>query len=95
MSRTRPYCGKSLEDGARFCKHCGRKLDGTAAGSTAPAPTARKVRSSSATGAQAGRYSHALEKGRTRTYDAGSSSVVISRDSIQVHTSKTQHHCHR
>ncbi|KUH59503.1 hypothetical protein AUL39_04140 [Tractidigestivibacter scatoligenes] len=88
MSRTCPYCGKSLEDGARFCKHCGRKVDGAPARRVAPTPATHKARPSSATGAQAGRYSHALEKGRTRTYDAGSSSVVISRDNIQVRTTE-------
>ena len=88
MSRTCPYCGKSLEDGTGFCKHCGRKVDGVPAGGTTPTPAAHKVRLSNATGTQTSRYPHALEKDRTRTYDAGSSSVVIDRDNIQVRTSE-------
>ena len=88
MTRTCPYCGKALEDGARFCKHCGRKIDVTQTEGTTSTSAARKVRPSSATGIQTSRYHHALEKGRTKTYDAESSSVVISRDNIQVHTSE-------
>ncbi len=88
MTRTCPYCGKSLEDGARFCKHCGRKVEGVPAGGTTPTAATHKVHPSNATGTQTSRYPHALEKGRTRAYDAGSSSVVIGRENIQVRTSE-------
>ncbi|SES99120.1 zinc-ribbon domain-containing protein [Olsenella sp. KH3B4] len=88
MSRTCPYCGKALEDGARFCKHCGRKVDGMPAGNATSASSARIVHPNVTPSKQTSRYPHALEKGRTRTYDAGSSSVVISRDNIQVRTTE-------
>lgn len=88
MSRTCPYCGKALEDGARFCKHCGRKVDGMPAGNATSASSARIVHPNVTPSKQTSRYPHALEKGRTRTYDAGSSSVLISRDNIQVRTTE-------
>lgn len=88
MSRTCPYCGKALEDGARFCKHCGRKVDGMPAGNATSASSARIVHPNVTPSKQTSRYPQALEKGRARTYDAGSSSVVISRDNIQVRTTE-------
>lgn len=88
MSHTCPYCGKALENGARFCKHCGRKVDGMPAGNATSASSARIVHPNVTPSKQTSRYPHALEKGRTRTYDAGSSSVVISRDNIQVRTTE-------
>ena len=88
MSHTCPYCGKALENGARFCKHCGRKVDGMPAGNATSASSARIVHPNVTPSKQTSRYPHALEKGRTRTYDAGSSSVVISRDNIQDRTTE-------
>lgn len=88
MSRTCPYCGKALEDGARFCRHCGRKVGGMPAGNATSASSARIVHPNVTPSKQTSRYPQALEKGRARTYDAGSSSVVISRDNIQVRTTE-------
>ncbi|WP_286160042.1 hypothetical protein [Olsenella sp. KH3B4] len=58
------------------------------AGNATSASSARIVHPNVTPSKQTSRYPHALEKGRTRTYDAGSSSVVISRDNIQVRTTE-------